>query len=464
VRRLFSIVAVIDIVLAMPVLLVACYDGIDVPRCTILSDCPPDLGYTACEDGYCFKSGRCDHAQPVPGDGCCPPAEADRTGDTDCLSHDLDVGARPVSRPAADDDGALFVTGLGQDPSGRTSIVLRRLDPGGFLSLPVFVGPGNAVLPPTVSRGRSVMVAWADGVTIYQSRTLAPLATVPGSTPAGGLVCTDGRTGGRAIAGWPTVDGRVVLYDEDRDVALTLDVGPDPGARSEVLPPVVSGLGRRMLVLWRSGLLVSLEVANSPLGPVALKTMDGPVPVGPIEVDGTIYVVDGANRLMALVEDERRFETRWIMELGGLPVGGLLAAPDGVIVVALSDGNVLRIRDLGDRGVVVSSDGFGQDLSDRWPVLCESGRVSALSASGRKILSLVRIDEPGSLRFEPGLHFEVPVEASSDPVLFGSRLLFGTASGRLTGWEIPDRLAAGRFPQAGAGVGNTGRTVPRQDE
>ena len=97
---------------AVLVLVVAggCYTSVDIPRCETLADCPAGQGYTSCEDGYCFKAGRCDEAAVVAGDGCCAKVEGDRSADTDCLTVDVDLGCLDVAGPVADSEGGILVT------------------------------------------------------------------------------------------------------------------------------------------------------------------------------------------------------------------------------------------------------------------------------------------------------------------------------------------------------------------
>ncbi len=450
--------------LVLPVL--ACYQGIAAPACDTLADCPSGKGYTTCEDGHCFVSGRCDGSMPVAGDGCCAVIEGDRTPDTDCLVADHDLGCREPAGPVADSKGDLFVTCRSVDSLGVSNVVLSRIDPAGAILPPVILGLASAILPPMVSRGTDVYAAFAGGVVRFDAATGIRSPTLGSVAPVGGLVSTGSSDAFHSVVGWPTVAGTVVLYDEDVGTTQVFTAGPISAGTTGAFPPTVSASGHRIYLLWEDGKLWSVETAISPTGARSSFILPARPVASPVEVDGRIFIAMEGGVLVALAERQPTFEKVWEMSLGGEVAGGLLVDPTGAVTAVLASGDVVVVRDLVDRGSLVGRGSFGAAMGDLYPFLGAAPRVVAMTADGRGVASLLRTtDDGGGVTFTSGLSFGVPVAIVGTPLLFGKRMWMATESGRLVAWQFPDVLPYGRFARGGSDVGGTGRTtvaVPQQ--
>lgn len=444
--------------LALP--FVACYQAIEAPSCRTVADCPSGQGYSACEDGYCFTKGHCDGKAPVAGDGCCAVTEGDRTPDTDCLVADLDLGCRDPAGPVADALGGLFVTCRSVDAMGISTVVLKRIDSSGTAGTPEVVGPASVILPPLVSRGTDVYVAYAGGV-VRRDAATGLLTALESESPIGGLASTGDGDGFHSVVGWPTASGTVVLYDEFAAATQVFTAGPTVPGTTGVFPPTVSSSGRRMYVLWHDGTLHSIETATSPRGAVSSVVLPAHPVAPPVEVDGRIFVALEGGTLIALAERRPDFVEVWTqpLSLGGEVVGGLLVDPTGAVTAVLASGDVVVVRDLVDRGSLVGRGNFGVAVGGLYPFLGAAPRVVAVTANGTGVTSLLRQDDGGGMTFDAGLSFGIPVAIVGAPLLIGRQLWMVTRSQRLVAWQFPDDLPAGRFVRAGADAGGTGRTT-----
>ena len=449
-------------------LVAGCFTRVETYNCNKLADCP--AGYAACEDGMCFnKASTCAQALPEAGDGCCAVTEGDRSADLDCLVVDLALGARTLAVPASDDQGWLFVTGEVVDSTGKAGINLWRVTPSGQAGGHVHVGDGSQVLPALLSAAGWVYAAFDQGVMRYQ-QDLGEKDVVASGRPVGGLVGTGDAS--RPLVVWVTDGGLLEFYDEKGGYAIEqkLPADQDLGG-GEAFAPVVSGNGRRMYVAWKSGILLALEVKQNPLGPVAkvdlTKALSGDVgsdPLGPpvaapVETGGLVIVPVGGGKLVAFHESSGEMTRRWVLELGGDIAGRPLVDSRGDVVVALRDGGVRLVHDDDTFGKVAAMGSFATALADLSPVIGETGRITAVAASGRRLVTMLRTEARAGTTFQPGLFFDVPVDIATPLALSSKRVLYGTASAHVAAWLFPEDLAAAGFAKDGADAGGTGRVV-----
>lgn len=433
-----------------------CFEGLHAPRCRTLADCPVDQGYTSCEDGYCLRSSGCNQTAPIPGDGCCPPIELDRTADTDCLVLDVDFGVGTMlTTPATDAAGALFITGVGLDPAGGKAVMLWKVALSGTVSGPVKVGPGSFALPALVSRGSDVYVAYQDAVMRYAAADLSERDVVPSASPVGGLAATGGQP--LQVVAWPEAGGRVVLYDETTErLAMVFDLAdmlsePDLGSDA-FLAPVVSGSGRRLFVATAGGRLFGVEVGADPLGPTAYQATGRAFAGPPVEWAGRVFVAVGDGTLRAYRERDHAFEETWSATLGDVATGPLLVDETGAVIAMLGNGDVMRIRDRDTRGEATVVARLGDEMAGWAPILTSRPRLLAVLASRETLVSAWE-DADGT--WHKGLRFDLPSGAVAAPTLSRGRVLVAMASGRLAGWVLPEDLPVSGFPTGGGDAGNT---------
>lgn len=445
-----------------------CIQSIDAPGCLTLADCPADEGYNSCEDGYCFKAGKCAQAGFKPDDACCPPVEGDRSGDNDCLVLAEYIGNQ-VTIPTFDAKGNLYITFTHLDETFGTMVKLERLTPEDLQAMPVqhavpiVVGKGEAPLPAMVTRNATVYASYDGGVNRYTAETLELQTGIESPRPQGGLAFT--ANGPRSIVAWPAAGGQVVIYDEDGDTTVNHDLpallkAPEM-AQSRFLAPVLSGNGRRLYVVNDGGHLVALEVGINPLGPVASTVLPA-LPAGPpVESGGRIFLCTVDDRMLAYRENsEFGFDLKWELDLGSTCAGRPLLDGFGDLVVALLDGRAKVIRDFDSEGSLVGEGHFGQGLAAVTPMLTDRYRVVALGAGGDRVLSLLRTDEAGSIGFSEGLSFDLEFPTTASPSLADSRLFLPlTSSLRLLAWTLPEELPASGYPREGGYAENTNQVV-----
>jgi hypothetical protein len=448
--------------LVLPVLAAAsCFTPIDAPACGTLADCPAGAGYRACEDGLCFREGStCESAAPVAGDGCCALLEGDRSADTDCLTLDADLGPCTLATPSADTRGDLYVAGA-RVIDGVSRIAVWRIPADGGSIPPETAGEGYNALPAVVGAGRDVYVAHGGGVVRYATPDLIPVQAVPSGTPVGGLFATHDAS--RPVVGWVDSAGGLTLYDEEKATVTAFDLKSQGLGEGDAFPPVVSGSGRRAWVLWKSGLLLAVSTRDNPLGPVASLSLDAEVVGAPIESGGVVYVpIDGGtagHRIAAVDESANRLERTWTLDLGGTLSGRLLVDSTGALVALLQDGSVRIVRDHGALGSVVGIGAFGTPLADRSALIGADGRIVAVTASGRTVLTLQRIDDASEVRLEPGLRFDVAVPLATSPLHAGGRIAFGTGSGHVLSYVLPGAPAAAGFSGDGGDAAHSCRVA-----
>ena len=457
-----------------------CFKAFDAPECSSISDCPP--GYTVCEDGYCFKKSvsGCEGAAPVPGDSCCPPTEGDRGRDTDCLVTDLDLGpvgaqsqpedryvVKALSAPAILDDGSAIVSAVVEDGTGASVIMAFKTD--STLRQVVArarVGEGQVAMPVVVGGDFSVYVAYGQGVARLSVAALEMEDNLHFGAVVGGVVAVAGDN--------PTVvfltDSRMVeFYVEKKRTRIETKLSPENGA-GEAFAPVLSASGRRAYWVFKSGQVVAVRTVDNPVGPSAFGCADGdPVtsdvprcsgdaPSGPaVEWGGVVYVPLVSGKVVALVEKEPQLLTRkWILDLGGPISGRLLVDTRGRVVAVLQDGRVWVVKDLEEVGSLVERGSFGEAMAQTPGVLGAAERVVAVSAGGRRILSLLRKEGATDGDFVQGLRFDVPVAPATALALGDGVIVFGDAAGRLMAWTFPDRLPGSGFPKDGGDRFNRG--------
>ena len=452
-------------VIAACACLAGCFTRVETPGCTTPADCPP--GYTSCSNGLCFTS--CDQGVPASGDGCCSVTEGDRSADLDCLVVDLTVAAQKLTVPATDDLGWLFVTGEVVDGAGKAGINLWRVTPSGQAGGHVHVGDGSQPLPALLSSAGWVYAAFDQGVMRYQ-QDLGEKDVVASGRPVGGLVGTGDAS--RPMVVWVTDGGLLELYDETAGYAIEqkLPADQDLGG-GEAFAPVVSGNGRRMYVAWKSGILLVLEVKLNPLGPVAKVDLTqepsgdagsdplGPPVAAPVEAGGLVIVPVAGGKLAAFHELSGVMTRRWVLDVGGDVAGRPLVDSHGDVVVALRDGGVRVVRDQDTFASVVAMGSFGTALADLAPAIGDTGRIAAVAASGRRIVTLLRTEARAGTTFQPGLFFDVPVDVATPLALSSKRVVYGTASAHVAAWLFPEELATAGFAKDGSDAGGTGRVV-----
>ncbi len=442
------------------VALSGCFEGLHAPRCRTLADCPVDQGYTSCEDGYCLRSSGCNQTAPIPGDGCCPPIELDRTGDTDCLVLDVDLGeGTALATPAADAAGSLFVAGVGLDPAGGKVVMLWKVSPAGAVTGPVTVGPGSVALPALVSRGSDVYVAFQDGVMRYAAADLSERAVIPSATPVEGLAATGGNP--LQVVAWPAAGGRVILYDETGGrptMVLDLaDVLSDPDLGSDAfLAPVVSGSGRRLFVATAGGRLIGIEVGANPLGPTAYRATDLTFVGPPVEWAGRVFVAAGDGTLRAYRERDHAFEETWSVTLDDVAPGPLLVDDTGAVIAVLRNGDVVQVRDRDTSGEPTVVARLGDKMADWAPLLTSKPRLLAVTSSRG---TLVSAWEDADGVWHKGLRFDLPSAAIAAPTLSHGRVLVATASGHVAGWALSEDLPVVGFPTGGGDAGNARKVL-----
>lgn len=445
----------------------SCFTPIEAPACGTLADCPAGAGYSACEDGLCFREGStCETAAPVAGDGCCARIEGDRSADTDCLTLDADLGPCSLATPSADNRGDLYVSGT-RVVDGVSRIGIWRIPAGGASIPPGTAGEGYNALPALVGVGRDVYVAHGGGVVRFATPDLTVVEALASGTPVGGLFATHDAS--RPVVGWVDSAGGLTLYDEKKRTTTSFDLKSQGLGEGDAFPPVVAGSGRRAWILWKSGLLLAVSTRDNPMGPVASLAFDEKVVGAPIESNGVVFVpIDAGtagHRIAAVDESAGRLDRTWALDLGGTLSGRLLTDSTGAIVALLQDGSVRILRDHGTLGSVVGLGAFGTPLADRSALIAADGRIVAVTASGRTVLTLLRIDDTSGVRFEPGLRFDVAVPLATSPLHAGGRIAFGTGSGHVLSYVLPFDPAAAGFSGDGGDAAHSCRVaVIKNDE
>lgn len=445
--------------LAVALCAAGCFSESPLPECETLADCPVNQGYNACIDGWCYRTQACADRPVVAGDGCCALTEGDRSEDTDCMLADLALSCRDPAGPSVDNDGNIYVTCLMPLTDGTRNVVLRRLDTSGNLSVPLVAGIGTVAFSPVMGKGSTVMVQFGAGLARFSTVNLGD-AGGQSTGPAAARVASNGGSDAfRGIGGWPTLDGKVVLIDEEKNILLSYGLPrPDLGAGG-AWPPTVSWTGKRMYVTWKAGVLDVVESGSNPLG--TLISMNLPaVPSGAaIDVDGRIYVPlsDGTLRRYQETTSVRLQEVWSTVIFGGVgqQAVNLLVDDEGLIIAVSGTGDVQVVKDMEGFGSVVATGSFGTPLAPLHPVLGDSGRVVASSAAGRIVSVLV--DSVSGLVIQ-GLGFNVPSPPASDMLLLEDVLMYVSETGSLMSWSYPAG-PAGRWSRSGANQGSTGRTA-----
>jgi hypothetical protein len=427
----------------------SCFKDIRAPECGKLSDCPP--GYTSCEDGYCFQSaGACGQAALVPGDGCCGVTEGDRSADTDCLLRDLPLGLGAATTPALF-HGLAYLSGTLAGGADAGQVAVAQVDLVNGTSLQATVGAGMPL--PVTTTAQGVYVACDQGVVHYDAG-LNELDVIPSGAPTGGLAA-NGSTDQPEV-GWVTAAGRLELYDESRSVPLELDLPASLGG-GPAWAPAVSPDGRRMVVVWETGLVLGIEMTLDPRGPVASTTVAG-AGGPPLIVARTVYVAAADGTLTSLEESGDSYQTRWTLGLGGPIAGRLLSDTQGHVLAVLKTGDVRLVKDGGALGAILGMGSFGKAMAGLAPALGADGRVVAFDDGARRVASLLRVtDASGGVQFARGLEFDVGGVVGAPPVLQDDRLVLLTAAGNAQSWVYPTGPAAQGFARDGGDAGNTGR-------
>lgn len=413
----------------------SCFQDIQAPECDSLSSCPVGLGYASCESGLCFVSGRCDHAQPVSGDDCCPRVEGDRTADADCTLIDVPIGWDSVSVSAGDGAGTVWVAGSALDGGGTMRVMVRQVMSDGRLSAPLVVGAGKTTLPPVLTDSGFAYVAIRDGVVRMRARDLSIEQVIPSGAPIGGLAVARLGDAGNRIA-WPTADGDVVVFDETSGTRHVLEGIGGVVADRTAFPPFVSQDGARAAFHWRLGALAIVALDGEAPGLLASGT---PVPVGaaqPVLVGERGVLVGSDHRLRGLAAESGAFRVAWTVEPGGTIAGPPILAGGDRVAVPMQNGIVALVD--GRDGSRLGTADFGLPLADRAVLRLPSGRLVAIGADGRTIRSLVPVGGPEAMVFTGGLWFQVAADWVTDLTQVGDRLYGWTSEGRLGAWWIPE--------------------------
>ena len=436
-----------------------CFIDPSIPSCEILADCPVGQGFTGCIDGWCYFKDACESRPVEAGDGCCALTEGDRSVDTDCLLQDIPLSCLYPAGPTVDDIGNLFVSCLMTDAEGGHNVAMRRLDPDGVLSVPVVAGTGSVALNPVMGPGATFFIQTGDSIVRYRSDTLVSIDSMETVTPLAPMASNNGSVAYRTISSWPGDDGRVHMFDEDPGVVFAYGLPRPELAESGAFRPTVSWTGRRTYVTWKNGVLDVIETGSNPLGVVLSASLPA-LPAGPaIDVDGLIYVLLVNGKLTRYQENAMvRLDEDWSLEIfDGLEEQGawLLVREDNLIVLVSRSGKVQVVRDMDTFGSIVATGGFNDSLADIHPVLAESGRITAVSSSGR-IVSVLTDDERGEVY--PGLEFSLPSWPASDLILVGNSLVYVSETGSLMSWSYPDGPGIGRWSRSSGNNGSTART------
>lgn len=432
----------------------ACFENIHAPRCRTLADCPVDQGYTSCEDGYCFRGPGCNRSAPIPGDGCCPTIEGDRTPDSDCILLDIFLeGAIQVTTPASDSSGTMFVAGLVINEVGGKLVTLWKISEATVSS--VTVGKGAHAIPALLSERNFVYVGFEEGVLVYDAVDLSERAVIPSQAPVGGLASTRGKP--LHVVAWPTVGQEVVVYDESQSFQTQYfdlkKATRDPElAGDEIFAPIVSESGRRLILATKGGRIGGVEVGGNPMGPKAYKATGLGFVGPPVERAGRIYVACSDNTVRCFTEVGSSYEETWITPLPGRPVGPMLVDSEGGILVALREGKVIRLWDrLSDAETVVLGE-FDVELAPLSPLLTVRPRIVAIAGNMARVAS-VYAAEGG--KWNTGFWFDLPATAVGSPTLVFGRLIVPVAGGRLFGVVLSEDLPGRGFPCAGGDLGNS---------
>jgi len=383
--------------------------------------------------------------------------EQDRTADTDCLVLDFDAGpSTTLLSPAADASGNLYVLGSTLDEPAGSWLSLWRLSASGAVQGPLLVGRGTEFLPPMVVQDR-LYVAFSDGVMRYATGDLSEQGVIPAVGPQAALAATGGSP--LAIVAVPVKGGKLVLYDETETRSWTpLDLPTalrDPGLASDRwLPPVISGSGRRLYLATAAGRLVGVEIGKNPVGPTASLATGRGFLSAPVEWGGRVFGILDDSTLRAYREQDQTFEEVWSVTLAATPAGGLLVNPDGAVVLALTNGDVVQVTDRGSSAEVVVLVRFAEGLGPYGLIWSARPRLLALTASSPAMVSAVRSEDGG---WAPGLRFDLSSAVTAAPILAGGRLLVPLASGRLRGWALPEGVPGVGFVLAGGDAGGTRR-------
>lgn len=447
------------ILVASTLPVVGCFSESPLAECDTLADCPVNQGYNACIDGWCYRTQACADRPVVGGDGCCAITEDDRSADTDCLLMDIALSCRDPAGPSVDSDGNVYVTCLMAQNDGTRNVVLRRLDTSGNLSVPLVAGIGTVAYSPVMGKGSTAIVQFGGGLARFSTQNLADAGGQTSTPAAARLASNGGSDAFRGIGGWPTLDGKVVLIDEEKNILLSYGLPRVDLGAAGAWPPTVSWTGKRMYVTWKAGVLDVVESGSNPLGTLISMNLPALPSGAAIDVDGRIYVPFSDGTLRRYQETTSvRLQEVWstvIFSGVGQSVVNLLIDDDGLIIAVSESGDVQVVKDMDGFGSVVATGSFGTPLSSVHPVLGDSGRVIAASDSGRIVSVLVDVD---SGVVTPALGFNVPSIPASDLILLDEVLMYVSETGSLMSWSYP-AVPAGRWSRSGANQGSTGRTA-----
>lgn len=403
----------------------------------------------------CFKWGRCDHAKPIPKDGCCAHTEGDRTIDSDCMTADIDLKAVGVATPAATKEGDIFVTTSVEGEDGLKTIKLWLINKDGVVHPPKVIGKAERLLPPIISQERSIYVAFGQGVLRYDLATMGEEANIPSDQPVGAIVTTGGNP--RGIVGWFTKNSKLLLYSEDEGKSYLYSIGEWHG---EAYAPVVFADGSRMAGISSGGEVLIVSLDSTPVGPIAFG-VTGLLPnSSPVESGGKVFFTTIGGYLVAMKQIGSEVKEAWRLELNHPPNGKLLVDGLGRIWVTHTDGFVLVVRDGETTGYVSHVISMGKHiLNNVSPILTSTYRFIAFVETevSIEVVTMIRKQLEGEWVWVKGLSFDVGVRPSGSPTLVKNRLIFGSQKGRLLYYVLSEEIAKEGYVKDGGDMANSCR-------
>lgn len=309
-----------------------------LPRCDVVTECPPCQGWRTCEDGYCFKfgtlawdEGQCSDCGAsdavIDGDGCCPGQALNAQEDSDCGGTSVALEAAAVSLPAVVGDGfavvyeavagGLYV--LFGDATGTQAPVALPSD-GALQTLhtPVAMGPSD------------VLVASSTGLCRVNNGELVWACNRGGPQTARPMVA-----GGRLFVGQLLVGqgGALAVLDEAAKSLGSVDLeSPVTG---------IAGAGARYFVVTADGTVRAFELTELP--PRVLWSQTFTPTTAPSAVAASTVAMGTENGRLLMLGDEGGAPTVLTHEFNGAADVELVS--DGKRYTASVGGAALTVVD-----------------------------------------------------------------------------------------------------------------------